>query len=389
MSSLVLDLRHAARMLATSPGFAAVVVLTLALGIGANTALFSVVAGVLLNPLPYPHSDQLVALYGRSPQYDRAPISYPNFLDWQHDNHVFSSMALYRNEDYNFTGRGEGEHLTGYMVSADFFSTLDVATVVGRTFRRDDDVLGAAPAVILSGGLWLRRFGSSPDIIGQAMLLNGTSYTIVGVVPTTFSFYGNARDVYTPIGRWDDPSFRDRRIDLSAHAVGRLKPAVPLEQAVADMDAVARNLAAAYPDADKDAGITLVSMKDDIVGNVRPFLLVLLAAVSFVLLIACANASSLLLARGVARSREFAVRAALGASQARVVRQLLTESMLLAGIGCCSHFSPRGSCSPRCRPRCRAPTTWRWTGAFCCSRWGCQSSPASSSVWCRRSRRRA
>jgi predicted permease len=333
MSTLILDVHYAARTLARSPGFTAIAVLTLALGIGANTALFSVVNGVLLNPLPYVHSSQLVALYGRMPMYDRAPISYPNFLDWQRDNRVFSSVALYRYEEYNFTGPGPGERVSGFMVSADFFSTLEVAPVLGRTLRPDDDELGAAPVVILSGGLWQRDFGSSRDVIGQAMTLNGTSYTIVGVIPASFSFYGNVRDVYTPIGQWDEPAFRDRRIDLSAHAVGRLKPGVTLDQAVADMDAVARNLAAAYPEADKASGITVVSLKDDTVGNVRPFLLVLMAAVGFLLLIACANVANLQLARAMARSREFVVRAALGASHTRVFRQLLAESVLLAGVG--------------------------------------------------------
>jgi predicted permease len=330
---LILDLRYAGRMLAKSPGFTAIAVLTLALGIGATTTLFSVVNGVLLNPLRFPHADELVAIYSRMPVYDRGPLSYPNFLDWQRENRVFSSMAIYRNEDYNFIGRGEGQRLSGYMVSADFFTTLQVVPVLGRTFRQEDDRLGAAPVVILGGGLWKRTFGSSPDVIGRAMTLNGTSYTIVGVVPADFSFYGNAKDVYTPIGQWDDPSFRERRISFSSYAIGRLQPKAAFAQAVADMDEVARNLASAFPEADKGSGITLVPMKEDIVGSVRPFLFVLLGSAGFVLLIACANVASLLLTRAVARSREFSVRAALGASQARVVRQLVIESVLLAGLG--------------------------------------------------------
>ena len=327
------DIRYALRMLAKAPGFAAIAILTLALGIGANTALFSVVNGVLLNPLPYPHPYQLVALYGKAPGYDQAPIAYPNFLDWQRDTNSFSSIALYHNEDYNFTGTDKAERLSGYMISANFFDTLGVKPVLGRTFRIDDDHVGAEPVVILGGGFWKRKFGSSPNIVGKSIDLNGTSYTIVGVIPQSFTFYGRDRDVYMPIGQWNDATFHDRRIVFSSGMVGRLKPGVTLSQAKADMEDVARNLAAAYPEADRGISATLVSMKDDIVGNVQPFLLVLLAAVGFLLLIACANVANLLLARSMGRSREFAIRAALGANHMRVIRQLLTESILLGGLG--------------------------------------------------------
>ena len=333
MNTLILDIRYALRIFTKSPGLTAVAALTLAVGIGANTALFSIVKAVLLNPLSYPQSGQLVAIYGRAPGADKAPISYPNFLDWQGDARLFSSMAIYRNQDYLLTGTEEGERLSGYMISADFFSTMGVQPIMGRTFRAVDDQPGAAPVAVLGGGLWKRKFGSAPDIIGKSVILNGASWTIVGVIPASFSFYGNTRDVYTPIGQWRDPSFRDRRISVSAHAVGRLRPGTTLAQAKAEMDAIARNLAAAFPDADKDLGIVLVSLKEDIVGNVQSLLLVLEAAVCFLLLIACANVANLLLARSIARAREFAIRAALGASQIRVVRQLLTESVLLSGIG--------------------------------------------------------
>jgi predicted permease len=333
MTTLSQDLRYAVRMLLKSPGFASIAVLTLALGIGANTTLFSVVKGVLLNPLPYPHSEELVAIYASTPGFEHGPAVYLNFLDWQRDTQTFSSMALYRNQGYNVTGTAEAERLSGYMISAGFFSTLGVQPILGRTFRPDDDQVGAAPVVILGGGVWRRKFGSSPDVIGKSLTLNGTSYMIVGVIPAEFTFYGQDRDVYTPIGQWSDPVLRDRRVSVSARVVGRLKPGVRLAQAKADMDLIARNLATAFPVADKETGVTLVSMKEDIVGNVEPFLLLLLSAVGFLLLIACANVANLLLARSMGRSREFAVRAALGAGSLRLTRQLLTESVLLAGMG--------------------------------------------------------
>jgi predicted permease len=258
---------------------------------------------------------------------------YLNFLDWQRDTRTFSSMAIYRNQDYNLTGTAEAERLSGYMISAGFFSTLGVPPILGRGFRAEDDQVGAGPVVILGGGLWGRKFGSAPDVIGKALTLNGVAYTVVGVVPASFTFYGHDRDVYTPIGQWNDPSFRDRRISVSARVIGRLRAGIPLARAQAEMDVEARNLAAAFPVANKETGIALVPMREDMVGNMEPFLMVLLAAVGFLLLIACANVGNLLLARSMGRSREFALRAALGAGQWRVLRQLVTESVLLSGVG--------------------------------------------------------
>jgi predicted permease len=333
LTTLLQDLRYAFRMLLKFPAFTAIVIVTLALGIGANTALFSVVNGVLLNPLPYPHSTQLVALYEKNAGMDRAPISYLNFLDWQRATQTFSSLAIYRHEDYNLTGRGQPERVNGLMVSASFFPTLGIHPALGRDFRSEDDRIGAAPVVMLRDGFWHSHFGASPSVVGSSIDLNGTDYTVLGILPPEFAFYGIQRDIYTPIGQWNDPSFLDRRVDVSSHAVGRLKPGVTLAQARADMDSVAHHLALAYPEADKGAGIALLSMKEDMVGNVQPFLLVLLAAVAFLLLISCANVASLLLARSMSRSGEFALRASLGASRNRIIRQLLTESLLLAGLG--------------------------------------------------------
>src|ERR1700728_1147311 len=223
MTALLQDLRYTARTLLKSQSFAAIAIFTLGLGIGANTALFSIVNGVLLNPLPFAQPGQLVALYGKSTGFDRAPIAYLNFLDWQRDAQTVSSLAMYHGEDYNVTGRGEAERVSGYMISADFFSTLGVEPILGRTFRHEDDQMGVAPVVILGGGFWKREFGTS-DVVGQSITLNGTSYTIVGVIPASFTFYGQHRDVYTPIGQWSDPVFHDHRIAYSSGAIGRLQP---------------------------------------------------------------------------------------------------------------------------------------------------------------------
>lgn len=333
MTDLLQDVRYAFRILAKSPGFTAVVVCTLALGIGANTALFSVVNGVLLNPLPYPDASQLIALYEKNAGVAKAPISYLNFLDWQRNSKLFASMAIYRHQDYNLTGVARAERVNGLMVSADFLKTLGVHPAAGRDLNTSDDLLGAQPVVLLSDGFWHRHFGGDPAVIGKALDMDGADYTISGILPPGFSFYDTDRDVFVPIGQWDNPSFRDRRLDLSAHAVGRLRPGVTPGQASAEMDSIAQDVAAAYPEADKGVGVTVIPMVEDTVGNVRPVLLMLLAAVGFLLLIACTNVASLLLARSIRRSGEFALRVAVGARRRRIVMQLLTESLIVAGVG--------------------------------------------------------
>jgi predicted permease len=331
------DLKYGVRMLARSPSFTAIAILTLALGIGANTVLFSVVNGVLLKPLPYLQPDSLVSLAESTAEFESSSISYPNFLDWQRANSTFSSIAAYRGDDFTITGQGETERVRVGMVSSTFFPILGVKMVVGRSFLPEEDRLGAAPVVLISAGLWHRKFGSDPGIVGKTITMNGTGYDVIGIVPGDFrleaSNFDSIKDVFIPIEQNKDPMFRDRTVHPGTRAIGRLKPGVTLSAAKADMNQVARNLAATYPDADKGAGIHLMPLKEDVVGDVEPFLWVLLGAVGFVLLIACVNVANLQLARSSARGREFAIRAALGAGQSRVVRQLLTESVLLGLAG--------------------------------------------------------
>jgi predicted permease len=338
MGVLWQDLKYAVRIPAANPGFAAIAIITLALGVGANTALFSVVNGVLLNPLPYPNPNQLVEVAEKNQTFSESSISYPNFLDWVRQNHSFESLAAYRQNDFSLTGTGEPERVKATQVSASFFPLLGVKPVIGRNFTAGEDKRGAAPVVMLSGGFWKSKLGSSPDVLGKMITLDGVGYTIIGVIPSNFYFCCESTnfslgDVYLPIGAWNNKFFYRRDDHMGVFAVGRLKPGVTFTQARADMDGVARNLAAAYPDADSNAGIWLAPLKERMVKDVKPLLLMLLAAVGFVLLIACVNVSNLLLARATGRSREFAIRAALGATQGRVIRQLLTESLLLAVAG--------------------------------------------------------
>ncbi|MCI0388494.1 MAG: ABC transporter permease [Acidobacteria bacterium] len=326
------DLRYGARMLLKNPGFSAVIALTLALGIGANAALFSVVNGVLLNPLPYPQHERLVALNQRTPNAAAGSISYPNFLDWQKENQTFSAMAVSRGSSFALVGTGEAERVIGRRCTANLFSVLGVKPALGRDFAPGEDERGAAPVVMISAELWQRRFGAAPDTPGKSLTVDDRNYTIVGVLPASFTLY-RGTDVYIPMGQWNNDGLQNRSAGMGLQGIGQLKPGVTLAQAQADLDGVMRRLAEAYPEANRGVGATVVPLKERLIGDVGPSLWMLLGAVGFVLLIACVNVSNLLLARATGRTREFAIRSALGASQSRLLRQSLTESVLLALAG--------------------------------------------------------
>lgn len=336
MDTLLQDLRFALRGLLKAKVFAAVALLTLGLGIGGSTAIFSAVNAVLLQPLPYPEPDRLVAVWTNQPKRGglRGSSSFLDFEDYRAKTAAFEDLAALRSKGYTLTDGANAERITGGRVSASFFPLLRVSAALGRTFTADEDRPGAAKVALLSHGLWKRRFGASPTIVGQPITLDREPFTVIGVLPPSFGFPMDLEeaDIYTTMGLEDADSRGERGMHYLA-IVGRLKPGKTLEAARADLATLSGQLALSYPESNQGRVAVALPLHEEIVGNVRGGLLVLLGAVGLVLLLVCANVANLLLARASARERELAIRGASGATRGRLLRQLLTESLLLAGLG--------------------------------------------------------
>lgn len=328
---LIRDVFYSVRTLSRSPGFTIVTLLTLALGIGANTAMFSVVQGVILAALPFPDSNRLVFLWQARPGVSQIDVSEPNFEDWQRSSRSFEEMSALTFHNYNLSAPGSAEHLLGARVSWTFLSILKVRPILGHDFTTEDDRPTAPPVALVSYRLWNERFGGDPRALGRALVLDGRTFTVVGVLPAGFHFIDDA-DVITPLQPQMPAIYRERSVNALA-VLARLKPGIDIAQAESELNAVQQELDRRYPDANRNLGVSIWPIKKQLVGDVRSTLLLLFGAVTLVLLIACANVANLLLVRSNMREREFGVRAALGASRARMIRQVLTESVLLSIAG--------------------------------------------------------